>query len=673
MDIQTLLSTENMSLAAQIDAVGQAIMAGSGRLTEVDRNGVIALAKKGIAQEGGIGGSDPAARAAARMLGAEQRAAKWLAGVLAANDLAANNPFEDEHLRGAYDRERAWMAYSRPVSRGERPELTGTGGGKEKRDFRRDLTDEIVDLIEQGAAPWQKPWSGDAAGRFLQMPHNATTGRAYRGGNAIYLMVRAQAMGSADPRWCTLKQANDKGWRVRKGSRGTSVEYWQFERRDKVVDPETGQEKAVVVRLEKPKVFYAKVFHASQLDGIPEYVPEARSNSWDPVLEAERIIAGSGARILHDQVDSAYYLTGADRIHLPPREAFPSPLDYYEVALHELGHWTGHSSRLNRDLTGTFGSASYAREELRAQMASLFLSAELGVPFNPERHAAYQGSWVKALREDKNEIFRAARDAEGIADYLVGLALDHRLMNAAEQAVSETSDALRGTGAARQLSDEEIAVTLVEEGEDPTAEMVEARRRELLGPSPADASPTTALDPVTVRTGAELPFILILKGESALMTNDGAGTFDERAVGVFADGADISVFWAIGREGDERSFTRLEAKSYEQALHEAVSRGALSSELLASSYPAKGSMPQDLVEQLYEIRAVEVKMLGEREVINASDLASLDKGARAALASTHLSICDDGARSALQRDQHHWVRSATDLAQREDRQAELSL
>lgn len=666
MDIQSILATEGLSLVERLDAVGHYLRADSGALDEASLRAVIALANSGMERQSDASG---------RMFGAEQRAAMDVARALAATGLVSGNPFDDERLRRAYVSERALTANVRDAERRVRDGSQKSDATKEKRDFRRDLTEEIVDLIERGAAPWQKPWSGDAAGRFLHMPHNARTGRAYRGGNALYLMVRAQVMGSSDPRWCTLKQANEMGWRVRPKSSSTTVEYWKFEREEKVVDPETGREKTVVVKLDKPKPFYAKVFHATQLEGIPEYVAPARSSGWDPVLEAERIIAGSGARIHHDQVDSAYYLAGADRIHLPPREAFPAPLDYYEVALHELGHWTGHSSRLNRDLTGSFGSASYAREELRAQMASLFLSAELGVPFNPERHAAYQGSWVKALREDKNEIFRAAKDAEGIADYLVDLALDHRLMNAAEQAASETSDALRGAGAARELSDEEIAVTLVEEGLDPTAEMVEARRRELSGQSPAEASATNAPAPapVTERTGAELPFMLLLKGECALMTNDGGRAFDERAVGVFVDGADVRVFWAIGREGDERSFTRLEAKSYEEALHEAVARGAVSSELLASSYPAKGSMPQELVEQLYEIRAVEVKTLGEREVIRASDLASLDKGARTALAGAHLSICDDGARSALQRDQHHWVRSAAGLTQREDRQAELSL
>lgn len=139
------------------------------------------------------------------------------------------------------------------------------------------------------------------------------------------------------------------------------------------------------------------------------------------------MLSACGVSIHHDQHDSAYYAPASDSIHLPPRAGFARQEDYYEVALHEVGHSTGHSSRLNRNLTGSFGSPEYAREELRAQMCSLYLSAELGVPFNPERHAAYQASWIKALKEDKNEIFRAARDAELMADYVIGLSREKTL------------------------------------------------------------------------------------------------------------------------------------------------------------------------------------------------------------------------------------------------------
>jgi antirestriction protein ArdC len=293
-------------------------------------------------------------------------------------------------------------------------------------DFRQDLTNTIVGLIESGTAPWQKPWSPDDAGQALSLPFNATTGRAYRGANSLYLMARQMQMGSVDPRWCTYKQAQAQGWQVRKGEKGTTVEYWQFDREEERLR-EDGRTEKVNVRLSQPRVFYATVFNAHQIDGIPPRQPSVAKNQWEVSEAAERVLSACGVSIHHDQHDSAYYAPASDSIHLPPRAGFARQEDYYEVALHEVGHSTGHSSRLNRNLTGSFGSPEYAREELRAQMCSLYLSAELGVPFNPERHAAYQASWIKALKEDKNEIFRAARDAELMADYVIGLSREKTL------------------------------------------------------------------------------------------------------------------------------------------------------------------------------------------------------------------------------------------------------
>ena len=132
----------------------------------------------------------------------------------------------------------------------------------------------------------------------------------------------------------------------------------------------------------------------------------------------------SGARISHDQADRAFYDRLSDTIHLPPRAAFKTPGDYYGTALHELAHWSGHEKRLNRETLNEsyrFGDLNYAKEELRAELASVFLMAERGIPHNPDSHAAYLGSWLQVLRDDKHEIFRAARDAHRAADLLLAL------------------------------------------------------------------------------------------------------------------------------------------------------------------------------------------------------------------------------------------------------------
>ena len=311
---------------------------------------------------------------------------------------------------------------------------------QQRRDVRQELTDELIKLIESGTAPWQKPWDATAAAAALQLPQNPVTGKPYKGGNSIQLLIAASKMGQGeDPRWCTYKQAQAEGWQVKKGAKAQTIQYWKWDREEKRPNPVTGKSETVTVKLEVPSAFYASVFHASQIDGIPAYeAPTVAREEWETVELAEKIIAQSGARIVHDQLDRAFYSPSTDDIHMPPRAAFSSSLDYYEVLLHEIGHWSGHESRLNRDLSGGFGSASYAREELRAQLASLFISAELGVPFNPERHAAYQGSWISALKDDKNEIYQAASQAHKIAEFVIGLSQSPTQEQAQEAVVNQT-------------------------------------------------------------------------------------------------------------------------------------------------------------------------------------------------------------------------------------------
>ncbi|WP_333595318.1 ArdC family protein, partial [Anaerospora hongkongensis] len=241
----------------------------------------------------------------------------------------------------------------------------------------------------------------------------------YRGGNVLILMASSWRKGKGDdPRWCTFKQANEKGWKIRKGEKSTVVEYWKFP--EPVINE---QQEEIPAEQAKPQVFYANVFHASQVEGIPPYQSGVQPQ-WEPNEYAERILLQSEARIYHDQDNRAYYTLVKDEIHLPPLAAFSNEEAYYSTALHELGHWTGHPSRLNRNLGNEFGSEDYAREELRAEMASLFIAIETGVPFDPAQHAAYNRSWISVLKNDRNEFFRATADAERIAEYVIGLAIE---------------------------------------------------------------------------------------------------------------------------------------------------------------------------------------------------------------------------------------------------------
>ena len=238
-----------------------------------------------------------------------------------------------------------------------------------------------------------------------------------------------------DPRWMTYRQAAELAWQVRKGEKGTQIEFWEVkagrDTRSEPIragdgdghqpadEPDEGRGNRLIHRV-------YTVFNAKQIEGIPEWTPNERT-VFEVVEAAEQILKNSGATILHDQADRAFYNRSSDSIHLPPKQAFKDAAGYYGTALHELAHWTGHPSRLDRatlNETYRFGDISYAKEELRAELASVFLAAERGIPHDPEQHAAYVSSWINVLKQDKNEIFRAAHDASRAADFLLALERD---------------------------------------------------------------------------------------------------------------------------------------------------------------------------------------------------------------------------------------------------------
>lgn len=287
-------------------------------------------------------------------------------------------------------------------------------------DYARTVADKLIEQLKEGTAPWQKPW--DATG-IRVMPYNPTSGADYKGMNAVWLM----AQGHDDSRWMTYKQAAGAGAQVRKGEKGTQVQYWKFEDRvpikdasGKPIKDSEGRPVTQTVKLERPRVFTATVFNASQIDGLPPPEQRPQPNEWEREQRAEAILTNSKADIRHQAGDRAYYMPSHDHIVLPERGQFPDSGMYYGTALHELGHWTGHKSRLDRDLAHPFGSEGYAREELRAEISSMMMGDQLGIPHNPDQHAAYVGSWIKALENDPREIFRAAADAEKITRLLIG-------------------------------------------------------------------------------------------------------------------------------------------------------------------------------------------------------------------------------------------------------------
>jgi antirestriction protein ArdC len=304
-----------------------------------------------------------------------------------------------------------------------RTEHRGGRTGRAPRDHYQEVTDRIIEALEAGTPPWRKPWDPDKAGGPA-MPRNATTGQRYRGINVLTLGMSVLAFASGDPRWATYKQAAERGWQVRQGSRGTIGFFFKrLELRD---DTKPEDDEEAVRRIPLLRAF--TLFHASQIDGIAAYVPPTIAEApWRAPEAAEIILANSGAVVRYGG-ERAFYSPATEHIQMPPRVAFATAEGFCGTLIHELGHWSGAESRLNRDLRNRFGSPDYAREELRAEIGKVMTCTELGIAVSDSdfsNNAAYIACWLERLRSDRKEIFRAAADAQRIADYLLAFHPDY--------------------------------------------------------------------------------------------------------------------------------------------------------------------------------------------------------------------------------------------------------
>ena len=307
---------------------------------------------------------------------------------------------------------------------------------KERIPIHEEFANKVIKMLEEGTAPWQRPWH--PAENLA--PRNPLSGTVYKGVNRLHLAMSDYE----DPRWMTLKQANDAGYRIKEGSRSTAVVYYQFTREQDKLDEnkqpvlgEDGKPVRETVSLERPVMRMARVFNAQQVENFPPLPEHEKAFAWDPQEKAEAVLTNSGAVITHDQHDRAFYRPWTDEIHLPPKDSFDQGDKYYATALHELGHWTGHESRMNR-VFGPFGTHAYAKEELRAEISSWMIGQDIGVGHDPGQHVAYVKSWVHILEDDPLEIMRACRDAEHIRDYVLGLEMRKEKIH--EQSVERGQD-----------------------------------------------------------------------------------------------------------------------------------------------------------------------------------------------------------------------------------------
>ena len=270
------------------------------------------------------------------------------------------------------------------------------------------VTAKIVAELEQGTAPWVKPWTGK--GGSSDLPSNAATGRPYSGVNVLLLWGAAIEKGYTQGKWLTFRQAHTLGAHVRKGERAEHIVFAS----QAAAKEENSAEENRTYRFLK---FHA-VFNVTQVDDLPAaiyQVSEPRALP-DSLHEADRFITAIGATVRHGGSRAAY-APEPDIILLPSRECFETDGHYIATSLHEHGHWTGHTSRLGRDLRGRFGDASYAAEELVAELTAAFLCAHLGAP-GKLRHPEYIASWLQVLKSDMRAIFTAAGKATAAANYM---------------------------------------------------------------------------------------------------------------------------------------------------------------------------------------------------------------------------------------------------------------
>ena len=300
---------------------------------------------------------------------------------------------------------------------------------------RNEMVKQIVEDIKAG-----KPFFWDS-GHFGKYPRNllkALQGKDqfYNGINNLKLTFTANRLGFKDSRWATFKQAQEAGAKIKKGAKGVHIEFWQYVKPIMEVNPETGKKEQVYVideetgkkvpayaELEHPIVKSYVVFNAEQMEGIePEKIIKLSHEKTNEAME--NMIKNSEAPVIFDQISTNYYEPSSDTIHVIPKEHFKSVDAFYATVSHEIAHSTGSEKRLNRVTLTTpssFGSEIYAKEELRAELTSMFLAQKYSINFDKshyENHTAYLQSWAKVLENNPNEIFKAASEAEKAMRYI---------------------------------------------------------------------------------------------------------------------------------------------------------------------------------------------------------------------------------------------------------------
>ena len=329
--------------------------------------------------------------------------------------------------------------------------------------LREQVAEAFIASLKEEKLPWHAMWA-------TSPPHNAISGKAYRGINSFWLSFVADHKGYSDSRWCTFKQASEKGWHVKAGEKASTIEYWRlFDKQQKkyiepaeardIIQDDPQREKDIVL---SSRVY--SVFNAAQIEGIPPQEHRPGVDIGNLRQKRDTLLANMGLGF-REGGDQAFYRPSNDSITMPPESSFYDTYGYMSTFLHEAGHATGAPHRLNRDMSGGFGSVNYAKEELRAEIASAFVSQALGfgregqsLGSGLDNHRAYIQSWIEVIQDKPNELFAAIKDAEGISDYLLEKG---DLLKDLEQAPKEKKDSLDSQiSAAKSRQEAQIQVTV---------------------------------------------------------------------------------------------------------------------------------------------------------------------------------------------------------------------
>lgn len=312
-------------------------------------------------------------------------------------------------------------------------ETTDKSGYDKLSPQRKKIADMLLANLESGAGVWKQGWRSGGA------PENAITGKQYRGVNNLFLLLVSMERGYKDNRWLTFNQMKAREWSFKTDEAGRSLgknagvpveffDLWDRETHNKfdraVLDGLSADERQTYMDENVyPIRRYYTVFNADLIDGIPAKEERVLDES-AKTERAERMISNwseNESKIVYGG-SQAYYSKASDEIHLPVRGDFYDLQEFYATALHEIGHSTGHAKRLSRDLSGKFGSPEYAMEELRAEIASVFLEQDFGVEVDESavrNNRAYIQHWKDVIRKDPNALFTAIADADKISKYIL--------------------------------------------------------------------------------------------------------------------------------------------------------------------------------------------------------------------------------------------------------------